>query len=75
MKNKTKQHEVFFVDDDSEVRSAVAEDLEDLGCKVSCFASAADCLEQLLSLNVFHQVRIGPGGNRLSNAVGVYCQQ
>ena len=51
MKNKTKQHEVFFVDDDSEVRSAVAEDLEDLGCKVSCFASAADCLEQLPEKN------------------------
>jgi len=51
MKNKMKQHEVFFVDDDAEVRSAVAEDLEDLGCKVSCFASAADCLEQLPEKN------------------------
>ena len=51
MKNKTKQYDVFFVDDDPEVRSAVAENLEDLGCKVSCFASAADCLEQLPEKN------------------------
>ena len=51
MKNKTKQYDVFFVDDDAAVRSAVAEDLEDLGCKVSCFVSASDCLEQLPEKN------------------------
>ncbi len=47
MKNKTKKHDVFFVDDDPGVCSAVADDLEDMGCKVKCFTNAADCLEQL----------------------------
>lgn len=51
MQNKAKIYDVFFVDDDPEVRSAVAEDLEELGCKVSCFARAADCLEQLPKQN------------------------
>jgi len=51
MKNKTKQYDVFFVDDDAAVRSAIAEDLEDLGCKVSCFSRAEDCLEQLPTKN------------------------
>jgi two-component system response regulator FixJ len=51
MKNKKKQYEVFFVDDDPAVRSAVAQDLEDLGCKVSCFANASDCLDQLPEKN------------------------
>ncbi len=51
MKNKTKQPDVFFVDDDPAVRSAVADNLEDLGCKVSCFANAFDCLEQLPKKN------------------------
>ena len=50
-KNKTKKHDVFFVDDDSGIRSAVADDLEDLGCKVRCFDNAADCLEQLPKQN------------------------
>ena len=51
MKNKIKKHDIFFVDDDPCVRSAVADDLEDLGCKVKCFARAKDCLEQLPNKN------------------------
>ena len=47
MKIKTKQYDVFVIDDDPEVRSAVVDALKDLGCKVSCFANAVDCLEQL----------------------------
>ncbi len=47
MRTKTKQYDVFFVDDDHSVRSAVADDLQDLGYKVSCFANGADCLVQL----------------------------
>lgn len=38
---------IFFVDDEPKVREVVGETLEQLGSKVSCFASAADCLEQL----------------------------
>ena len=51
MKNRTRQHDVFLVDDDPAVRSAVADDLKDLGCKVSCFARASDCLELLPKRN------------------------
>lgn len=51
MKRKTKQYDVFFVDDDPKVRSAVADILKDLGFKVRCFASATDCLEQLPKQN------------------------
>lgn len=51
MQNTAKQFDVFFVDDDPGVRSAVAEDLEDLGCKVSCFSRAQDCLKQLPTKN------------------------
>lgn len=47
MKFTKKQYDVFFVDDDPEVRSAVVDALNDLGCKVTCFANAVDCLEQL----------------------------
>ena len=46
MTNYAKQH-VFFVDDEPKVRKVVGRTLEQLGSKVSCFASAADCLEQL----------------------------
>ncbi|MHC4555988.1 MAG: response regulator transcription factor [Planctomycetota bacterium] len=46
MKNITKQH-IFFVDDEPKIREVVGETLEQLGSKVSCFARAADCLEQL----------------------------
>ena len=38
---------IFFVDDEPKVREAVGETLEQLGSRVSCFACAADCLEQL----------------------------
>ncbi len=38
---------IFFVDDEPKVREVVGETLEQLGLKVSCFANAADCLEQL----------------------------
>ena len=51
MQKKAKKYDVFFVDDDAEVRAAVAEDLEDLGCIVSCFSKAEDCLEQLPTKN------------------------
>ena len=48
MTNSTEQH-IFFVDDEPKVRKAVGKTLEQLGSKVSCFACAADCLEQLHS--------------------------
>ncbi len=38
---------IFFVDDEPKVREVIGETLEQLGSKVSCFASAKDCLEQL----------------------------
>jgi len=42
-----KDYNVFFVDDEPSVRQVIAETLEQVGLKVSCFASAADCLEHL----------------------------
>ena len=48
MKDNTKQH-IFFVDDEPMIRKVVGETLEESGFKVSCFASAADCLEKLRS--------------------------
>ena len=48
MKNNTKQH-IFFVDDEPKIREVVGETLEEFGFEVSCFACAADCLEQLHS--------------------------
>ena len=47
MKVKKKQYDVFLVDDDTEIRKLISEELERIGCKVSCFANGADCLEQL----------------------------
>ncbi len=47
MPNNAKQH-IFFVDDEPKIREVVSETIEQLGVKVSCFASAADCLEQLV---------------------------
>jgi len=47
MKTKTKQYDVFFVDDDAGIRELISEELEGINCKVSCFANGADCLEQL----------------------------
>jgi len=46
MINNAEQH-IFFVDDEPKVCKAVGRTLEQLGSKVSCFACAADCLEQL----------------------------
>jgi len=46
MTNNARQH-IFFVDDEPKVRKAVGRTLDQLGSKVSCFACAADCLEQL----------------------------
>jgi FixJ family two-component response regulator len=48
MINRAKQH-IFFVDDEPKVRKVVGRTLERIGLKVSCFARAADCLEQLAS--------------------------
>jgi len=48
MTNNAEQH-IFFVDDEPKVCKAVGRTLEQLGSKVSCFARAADCLEQLRS--------------------------
>jgi two-component system response regulator FixJ len=48
MKDNTKQH-IFFVDDEPKIRQVVGETLEESGFKVSCFSSAADCLEKLRS--------------------------
>lgn len=47
MRTKTKQYDVFFVDDDAGIRKLISEELEGIGCEVSCFANGADCLEQL----------------------------
>jgi len=48
MVRNTKQH-IFFVDDEPMICKVVGKTLEKLGpeAKVSCFASATDCLEQL----------------------------
>jgi two-component system response regulator FixJ len=48
MKESRKQH-IFFVDDEPKIRQVVGETLEESGFEVSCFACAADCLEQLPS--------------------------
>ncbi|MHC4172249.1 MAG: response regulator transcription factor [Planctomycetota bacterium] len=48
MTDRVKQH-IFFVDDEPRVRKVVDKTLKRLGTKVSCFASARDCLEQLRS--------------------------
>ena len=46
----SKQH-IFFVDDAPAVRKSVAKTLKWSGCKVTCFANAADCLEKLRAQN------------------------
>ena len=51
MKVKTKQYDVFFVDDEPGIRRVVANELESLGCQVTCFENAPDCLEQLAERN------------------------
>lgn len=45
MTSIAKQH-IYFVDDRPEVRNAVGRTLKQVGLKVSCFPSAADCLEK-----------------------------
>lgn len=47
---KIKKRHIFFVDDDAGVRKAVGETLKENGFTVTCFAGAADCLEQLGNL-------------------------
>ena len=46
MTDIAEQH-VFFVDDEPKVRKMVGRALEQAGFKVSCFARATECLEQL----------------------------
>jgi len=41
-----RQH-IFLVDDEPGVLKAIARTLEELGCKVSCFANAEECFKQL----------------------------
>jgi len=48
VRRKKTQH-VFFVDDEPSVRKVVRRTLERLGVEVTCFAGAADCLENLRS--------------------------
>lgn len=48
MTRKLRQ-QVFFVDDEPNVRKVVAKTLARLGVEVTCFASGAACLEQLAS--------------------------
>ncbi|MHC4692450.1 MAG: response regulator transcription factor [Planctomycetota bacterium] len=49
MKRKAKQH-IFFVDDEPALRKVVRRTLQRTGLKVTCFASAADCLKKLHSV-------------------------
>ena len=51
MKTKTRQHDVFFVDDDAGIRKLIAEELEGINCRVSCFSDGAECLDQLSKQN------------------------
>jgi len=51
MRTKTKQFDVFFVDDDAGIRKLIAEELKRINCTVSSFAKGADCLEQLSKHN------------------------
>ena len=46
MPNTPKQR-IFFVDDEPKIRELVGETLKKAGFRVSCFAGATDCLEQL----------------------------
>ena len=47
MRTKTKRYDVFIVDDDAGMRELLSREIEKIDCKVTCFADAADCLEQL----------------------------
>lgn len=44
---KTLKPHIFFVDDEPKIRELVSETLEEAGFNVSCFATAANCVEQL----------------------------
>jgi len=48
-RKKQQKHRVFFVDDEPGIRDVVGEALKTSGFEVSCFSSAADCLERLRS--------------------------
>jgi FixJ family two-component response regulator len=47
MKMQNNQYSVFFVDDEPRIRTIVSDELKSLGYKITCFASADDCLQQL----------------------------
>ncbi|MHC4265483.1 MAG: response regulator transcription factor [Planctomycetota bacterium] len=47
MRTEPKQYSVFFVDDEPKIGGIVSDELKDLNCSVTCFASADDCLQQL----------------------------
>jgi len=44
---KKKRHTVFLVEDEARLRSILTTELKTLGCNVTPFASAEDCLKQL----------------------------
>jgi len=48
MANSEKQH-VFFVDDEPDICQVVSTSLRQVGMKVTCFTSAANCLKRLRS--------------------------
>jgi DNA-binding NtrC family response regulator len=48
MRSNNSQH-IFFVDDEASVRQIVGDTLQQVSSKVSCFASAADCLKRMNS--------------------------
>ena len=47
MKSHKSKHSVFVVDDEPKVCQAICETLDNSDMKVTCFNSAAECLEQL----------------------------
>jgi len=47
MKSHKSKYSIFVVDDEPKVCQAICETLEESGAKVTCFNSAAECLEQL----------------------------
>ncbi|MHC4758274.1 MAG: response regulator transcription factor [Planctomycetota bacterium] len=49
MKKKSKKYNVFFVDDEAKIRGVISDELQDIDCDVTCFASADDCLQCLPS--------------------------
>ncbi|MHC4132369.1 MAG: response regulator transcription factor [Planctomycetota bacterium] len=47
MNPKPKQYSVFFVDNEPRIRTIISDELKDLGYEITCFSSAAECLQQL----------------------------